>query len=61
MLSEHSVSRIWHFGVMHVALILLRRVVYPCCIYVSLLFFNGVTSVVLVSTSTVTIMFLYPR
>ena len=61
MLLERSLSRIWDFRVMHVALILLRRFMYPRCISVSVLFFYGVTSVALVITSTITIMYLYPR
>ena len=61
MLSEHLLSIIWHLGVMPVAMILLRRVMYPRCILVSVMFFYGVTSVALVSTSTINIIYLYPR
>ena len=52
MLSEHLLSRMWHCGMMAVALILLRRVMYPGCILVSVLFFNEANSVALVSNST---------
>ena len=60
MLSEHSLSRMWYCVVMPVALILLRRMMYPLCILVSVLFFGGLTSVVLVSASTMIMVYLYP-
>ena len=60
MLSEHSLSIIWYLGVMPDDLILLKRVIYPRCISVYVLFFNGVTSMALVSTYTLTIIYLYP-
>ena len=61
MLSDHLLSIIWHCGVMPVALILLRRVIYPLCTSVPVLFFNGVTRVALVLTSIMTMMHMYPR
>ena len=60
MLSEHSLSRMWYCVVMPVALILLRRMMYPLFILVSVLFFGGLTSVVLVSASTMIMVYLYP-
>ena len=61
MLSEHSLSIMWHCGVMPVALILLRRMIYHICISVSVLFFKGVTSVFFVLTYTMTMIYLFPR
>ena len=60
MLSDYLLSRMWHCGLMSVALIILRRMMYPICISVSVLFFNQETSVALVSTYTMTMMYLYP-
>ena len=60
MLSEHSLYRIWHYGVIPVYLIILRRIRYALCILESVLFFIGVTSVELLSISTMTTMYLYP-
>ena len=57
---EHSFSRMWHYGVILVYLILFRRIRYALCISVSVLFFIGATSVVLLFISTITMMYLYP-
>ena len=47
MLYEHLLYRMWHDRAITVCLILLRKMRYPLCISESILFFIGVTSVVL--------------
>ena len=61
MLLEHLLSRMWYCGVIPVALILLRNIMYPLCILVSFLLFNGVTSFALLLIYTMTMMYLYPH